>query len=500
MDERAAGSSQLDHARASWAARVQVGSQLNIARRVELRVTQCSPSSPAPTPGRGRPPTRRTRSSTGGSRAGDAGAGGLCASGAAARAAGRRSAHRLVACRPTARDFKPNFLRADPALHRHRRVVALRLAQRHGAPRGAAMCGRRPPRDPDARRLGAPSPRRRRGSLGRARSGGSTAARRARRRRRAAAAPSRRRDCCQRRRSLAAVALARPARPPRRRCSGRGRRWRSSSGSSPSSRSPPPLRTTAPCTLTPRDSAAQFGAQFGAILLRNSPTPSPYHHCRYARIKGGSGMSTYRGEKVQSAASAEFTELWGQAGSAAETLELIAWTWLLLALFEITGIDYSDLFKLVLLIGMYTLNMPRLFAPLHMSFATLFVYGMLLFGSLDTARAAQFAILAHIVVLMFVRFQARAPTHAYPRRHPTTTTSSDPRLLTCTGRAAPVGDPQSRRRHHRPATVRIPAPRRPLRMGERARRRLRPPHLRISHRRGLRPLLARARASATAEV
>ena len=125
-------------------------------------------------------------------------------------------------------------------------------------------------------------------------------------------------------------------------------------------------------------------------------------------------MSTYRGEKVQSAASAEFTELWGQAGSAAETLEMIAWTWLELALFEITGIDYSDLFKLVLLIGMYTLNMPRLFAPLHMSFATLFVYGMLLFGSFDTARAAQFAILAHIVVLMFLRFQARRADHPHP--------------------------------------------------------------------------------------
>ena len=138
-------------------------------------------------------------------------------------------------------------------------------------------------------------------------------------------------------------------------------------------------------------------------------------------------MSTYRGEKVQSAASAEFTELWGQAGSAAETLELIAWTWLLLALFEITGIDYSDLFKLVLLIGMYTLNMPRLFAPLHMSFATLFVYGMLLFGSLDTARAAQFAILAHIVVLMFVRFQARRAAAPTPMHIPAVTPRPPPR-------------------------------------------------------------------------
>jgi hypothetical protein len=157
-------------------------------------------------------------------------------------------------------------------------------------------------------------------------------------------------------------------------------------------------------------------------------------------------MSTYRGEKVQSAASAEFTELWGQAGSAAETLELIAWTWLELATFEITGIDYSDLFKLVLLIGMYTLNMPRLFAPLHMSFATLFVYGMLLFGSLDSARAAQFAILAHIVVLMFLRFQARraAPTpmhipavtphHAHHHLHRPSSTPL-PRAGGCRGRS-----------------------------------------------------------------
>ena len=181
--------------------------------------------------------------------------------------------------------------------------------------------------------------------------------------------------------------------------------------------------------------AAQFGRAIrrnSARIFhpRNSPTPSPCHRFRYARIKGGSGTSTYRGEKVQSAASAEFTELWGQAGSAAETLELIAWTWLELATFEITGIDYSDLFKLVLLIGMYTLNMPRLFAPLHMSFATLFVYGMLLFGSLDSARAAQFAILAHIVVLMFLRFQARrAHTHAYPRRHPAPRPPPPPTLV-----------------------------------------------------------------------
>ena len=352
-----------------------------------------------------------------------------------------------IDCRvPTdrARDFKPNFLRALIQLFTG--IVASSLSDSLNGTSAAAAAqamrgaGRRAIQmlagsgaavaapaarllDASLRRLDGsrprppPSPRRRRSR-------------------------SRRTRCCQRRRSLAAVALARRQRGHRdadvRAAEGDGgralvlRRLRDRRRRCELRR-----RVRSRRAIRPRNSARN-SAQFSCAILRR-PRRIIIAGTRGSRA---AAASTYRGEKVQSAASAEFTELWGQAGSAAETLEMIAWTWLLLALFEITGIDYSDLFKLVLLIGMYTLNMPRLFAPLHMSFATLFVYGMLLFGSFDTARAAQFAILAHIVVLMFLRFQARRaadpPMHNPPSLP--TTTSTDPRLPTCTGPAAAVGD------------------------------------------------------------